>query len=335
MDANLYMWLGLIAFIAVAFAVDFFLFQRDHHTPPTMKKATVWSVIWIVVALLFGGLLYVTEGSKVGSEFLTGYLLERSLSLDNVFVFALIFGAMAVPTANRQDVLEIGIIIALGLRAIFIVVGASLVDALSFVLYIFGAILLYTGVQMLRHREEEDDVDPDANIGVRFLRLIMPVSSKYHGDAYTVVENGKRHATPLLAVVAAVATADVIFAVDSIPAIFGITTDVFIVFAANAFALLGLRALFALLEGARDRFVYLPIGLAAILIFIGLKMITEDLFHLPTAVSLIFIVLALTASVVLSLRKPPPPPHGPEGRTDPDAPQADRAERAASVANPG
>ena len=332
MDANLFMWIGLIAFIAVGFSVDFFFFQRDHHTPPSMKKATIWSIIWIVVAVAFGGLLYLTEGSKVGGEFLTGYLLERSLSLDNVFVFALIFGAMAVPTANRQDVLEIGIIIALGLRAIFIVIGASLVDALSFVLYLFGAILLYTGIQMLRHNGEDEDVDPDANIGVRALRLVMPVSDKYHGDAYTVVEHGKRHATPLLAVVAAVATADVIFAVDSIPAIFGITTDVFIVFAANAFALLGLRALFALLEGARDKFVYLPIGLAAILIFIGLKMITEDIFHLPTAVSLLFIVLALTVSIALSLRKPPPPAHGPDVE-DPPASSSDRGERAASVSS--
>jgi tellurite resistance protein TerC len=323
LHANLFTWLGLLAFIAVAFSVDFFFFQRDHHTPPSMRKATVWSVVWIAVALAFGGLLYVTEGSTVGGQFLTGYLLERSLSLDNVFVFALIFGAMAVPTVNRQDVLELGIIIALGLRAVFIVVGASLVDALSFVLYLFGAILLYTGVQMLRHRGEEEGVDPDQNIGVRILRLAMPVTDKYHGDAYTIVEQGKRHATPLLAVVAAVATADVIFAVDSIPAIFGITTDIFIVFAANAFALLGLRALFALLEGARDRFVYLPVGLAAILIFIGLKMLSEHFFHLPTAASLLFIVLALAVSVIASLRKPPPPPHGPENGDDGDPPSRD------------
>ncbi len=329
------MWVGLIAFIAVAFSIDFFFFQRDHHTPPTMRKATIWSIIWIVVALLFGGLLYITEGSKVGGEFLTGYLLERSLSLDNVFVFALIFGAMAVPVANRQDVLQIGIILALVLRAIFIVIGASLVEALSFVLYLFGAILLYTGVQMLRHRDDKEDVDPDQNIGVRMLRLAMPVSSRYHGDAYTVVENGKRHATPLLAVVAAVATADVIFAVDSIPAIFGITTDVYIVFAANAFALLGLRALFALLEGARDRFVYLPIGLAAILIFIGLKMLTEDLYHLPTAVSLGFIVLALAVAVVASLRKPPRAGGGPGEGEPPAAPPSSRAERAPSVSGAG
>ena len=310
MEASLFTWLALIAFIAVAFVVDFFFFQRDHATPPTLRRAAVWSAIWILVALAFGALLYATEGSGPGGEFLTGYLLERSLSLDNVFDFSLIFGAMAVPVGNRQDVLEIGIILALALRAIFIVIGAQLVESLSFVLYVFGAILLYTGIRMAMHRDDGEDIDPDKNIGVRILRKLMPVTDGYRDGHYTVVENGKRHATPLLAVVAAVATADVIFAVDSIPAIFGITTDTFIVFAANAFALLGLRALFALLEGARDRFVYLPLGLAAILIFIGIKMLIEGLYHIPVGISLGVIVLALAAAIVLSLRKPPP--NGPE-----------------------
>jgi tellurite resistance protein TerC len=322
-EATLLTWLGLIAFIALAFAVDFFFFQRDHETPPTLRRAAVWSAIWIGVALAFGALLYATEGSGPGGEFLTGYLLERSLSLDNVFVFALIFGAMAVPTENRQDVLEIGIVLALGLRAIFIVIGAQLVEALSFTLYVFGAILLYTGIKMALHRDDGEDIDVDKNIGVRALRKVLPVTDGYREGKYTVKEDGKRYATPLLAVVAAVATADVIFAVDSIPAIFGITTDTFIVFAANAFALLGLRALFALLEGAQDRFVYLPIGLASILIFIGVKMLIEDLFHIPVAASLGVIVLALGASIVLSLRKPPPsgPAQGdetPPGDRDPE-----------------
>jgi tellurite resistance protein TerC len=323
-DAGILTWGGLIAFIVVAFVIDFFFFQRDHHTPPTLTRAAVWSVIWIAVALLFGAGLWVLESSKAGSEFLTGYLLERSLSLDNVFVFALIFGAMAVPVGNRQDVLELGIIMALILRAIFIALGATLVESFSWVLYIFGAILLYTGVQMARHRGEQEDVDPDKNIGVRLLKKVMPVTDEYRGSSYFVKENGKRMATPLLAVVAAVATADVIFAVDSIPAIFGITTDVFIVFAANAFALLGLRALFALLEGARDRFKYLTLGLAFILIFIGVKMIIEDLYHIPVGLSLLVILLSLTVAIVASLRatghdggggdddvKPPPVPGRP------------------------
>jgi tellurite resistance protein TerC len=216
-DAGVVTWGGLIAFIVLAFIVDFFFFQRDHHTPPTLKRAAVWSVIWIAVAILFGVGLLLFESTQAGSEYLTGYLLERSLSLDNVFVFALIFSAMAVPISERQNVLELGIIFALILRAIFIVAGATLVESFSWVLYIFGAILLYTGIQMARHRGEEEDVDPEKNIGVRALKKVIPVTEDFRGSAYFVKENGKRMATPLLAVVAAVATADVIFAVDSIP----------------------------------------------------------------------------------------------------------------------
>jgi tellurite resistance protein TerC len=333
-DAGILTWGGLIAFIVVAFVVDFFFFQRDHHTPPTLTRAAVWSVIWIAVALLFGAGLWVLESSKAGSEFLTGYLLERSLSLDNVFVFALIFGAMAVPVGNRQDVLELGIIMALVLRAIFIALGATLVESFSWVLYIFGAILLYTGVQMARHRGEQEDVDPDKNIGVRLLKKVMPVTDEYRGSSYFVKENGRRMATPLLAVVAAVATADVIFAVDSIPAIFGITTDVFIVFAANAFALLGLRALFALLEGARDRFKYLTLGLAFILIFIGVKMIIEDLYHIPVGVSLLVILLSLTVAIVASLRATEPGGGGDDAGDSTPPPSPGRPTQAAAGARP-
>lgn len=306
MGASLATWTGLIAFIAIAFVIDFFFFQRDHGKPPSMRRATIWSVIWIGVALLFGVGLFLFDSSESGEAFLTGYLLERSLSLDNVFVFAIIFGAMAVPDAHRQDVLELGIIIALGLRAIFIVIGAQLVESVSVVLYLFGAILLFTGIRMAMHRGEQQDVDPEKNPGVRLIRRFMPVTDGYRENRLTVREQGRRMATPLLAVVAAVATADVIFAVDSIPAIFGITTDTFIVFAANAFALLGLRALYALLSGAQDRFVHLPLGLAAILMFIGVKMLIEDLYHVPIGASLAFIVLALAASVLVSMRQAPP-----------------------------
>lgn len=305
-NASLLTWGGLVAFIAIAFVVDFFFFQRDHGTPPSLRRATVWSAIWIGVALLFGAGLFVFDSSESGEAFLTGYLLERSLSLDNVFVFAIIFGAMAVPDAHRQDVLELGIIIALVLRAIFIVIGAQLVESVGFVLYLFGAILLFTGIRMALHRNDAEHVDPDKNPGVRIIKRFMPVTDGYREGRLTVRENGRRMATPLLAVVAAVATADVIFAVDSIPAIFGITTDTFIVFAANAFALLGLRALYALLSGAQDRFVHLPLGLAAILVFIGVKMLIEDLYHVPIGVSLGVIVVALAASVLVSLRHPPP-----------------------------
>ena len=302
-NASVWLWGGLVLFIALSFVVDFKFFQRDHHTPVSLKRATVWSVFWIVVALAFGGFLFVAENNKAGSEFLTGYLLERSLSLDNVFVFSLLFGAMAVPTAQKQNVLELGIIFALILRLIFILLGAAIIDAFDFVLYIFGAILLITGIRMALQHGQEESIDPDKNPGKIILSKIMPVTDDYRGGSYFVKEAGKRMATPLLAVVAAVATADIIFAVDSIPAIFGITTDTFIVFSANAFALLGLRALFALLEGARDRFAYLGLGLAFILVFIGVKMLIEDLYHIPVGLSLAVILLALLTSILVSLRK--------------------------------
>lgn len=284
MEASTTLWVVLNAVVIVGFLVDFKLFEPGDHEQPSMRRAVYWSVGWLVLALAFGAYLWLAHGSGPGSEFLTGYLLERSLSLDNLFVFVLIFTSMGVAAGDRQKLLEIGIIIALVLRLIFIIVGAELVESLHFILYVFGAILLYTGVRMALHRHEEEVIDPESNPGVRLLRRVAP---------------GASAAT---AVIVAIAAADVIFAVDSIPAIFGVTTDTYIVFAANAFALLGMRALYALLEGAADRFEYLKTGLAFILVFIGAKMLLDDLLHIPVAVSLLVIVSALVTSVLLSLR---------------------------------
>lgn len=297
MDATLSLWLLLHGIVIVGFAVDFKLFEPGDHERPSMRRAVVWSVGWVVLALGFAAYIWIAHGSGPGGEFLTGYLLERSLSLDNLFVFVLIFTGMGVLPQDRQRLLTVGIIIALVLRLIFIIIGAELVQSLHFVLYVFGAILLYTGVKMALHRHEEDAIDPDTNPGVRLLRRVAP---------------GASAAT---AVIVAIAAADVIFAVDSIPAIFGVTTDTYIVFAANAFALLGMRALYALLEGAADRFEHLKTGLAFILVFIGTKMLIEDLIHIPVAVSLLVIVSALLVSVLLSLRVPPrdPPTGGESG----------------------
>ena len=303
MDHGIGVWAGLVAFVLVAFIVDFKFFEPKDGSRASFKRAGWWSLFWLLLAFAFGGVVFATGTTEDGSQFLTGYLLERSLSLDNVFVFALIFGAMAVPEEHRQRVLEFGIMAALVLRFGFILLGAALVKQFDWVLIIFGAFLLYTGVQMMRHRDEEEDVDPDSNIGVKIVKRFFPVTDDYRGPKLFVKENGKRLATPLFAVMMAVATADVIFAVDSIPAIFGITTDTFIVFSANAFALLGMRALYALLENAADRFVYLKIGLAFILVFIGLKMIIEHWIHIPVGLSLAVIILTIIASIVLSLRK--------------------------------
>ncbi len=305
MDASFLLWLALAGLVAISFVVDFKLFEPGDHEEPSMRRAAVWSVGWVVLAFAFGAFIWLQYGSGPGGQFVTGYLLERSLSLDNLFVFVLIFGGMGVAHAERQKLLEYGIIIALGLRLVFIVAGAALVQSLDVVLYLFGAILLYTGVKMALHRGEQETVDPESNPGVRLLRRVAPGASAG------------------AAVIAAIAAADVVFAVDSIPAIFGVTTDTFIIFAANAFALLGMRALYALLEGAADRFEHLKLGLAFILVFIGAKMLTEDLVHLPVAVSLVVIVLTLAVSVLASLRSdgggPPDPgdPPGPEVRPGP------------------
>lgn len=301
MDATLTLWLTLHAIVIVSFVVDFKLFEPGDHERPSMRRAVYWSLGWLLLALAFGAYIWIDHGSGPGGEFLTGYLLERSLSLDNLFVFALIFAGMGVVPKERQRLLELGIVIALGLRLIFIIIGAELVESLSFALYIFGAILLYTGVRMAMHRHEEDAIDPETNPGVRLLRKVAP------------------NASAAAAVIVAIAAADVIFAVDSIPAIFGVTTDTYIVFAANAFALLGMRALYALLEGASDRFEHLKTGLAFILIFIGTKMLIEDLIHIPVAVSLLVIVSALVTSVLLSLKVPPHEPPGGGPASGPDA----------------
>ncbi|MTD47009.1 TerC/Alx family metal homeostasis membrane protein [Conexibacter sp. W3-3-2] len=310
MDAGFALWAGLIAFVLISLAVDMLLFEKRDEVA-TMRRSVVFSIVWIAAAILFGLGLIVAGESDAGTEFLTGYVLERSLSLDNVFVFAIIFGAMAVPTVVRSTVLLWGIIGALILRTIFIVAGAALVESFHWVLYVFGAILLFTGIRMAI--TDDSEPDPEKLPGVNLVRRFTPVTEGYRGDKLFVREGGHRMATPLLVVVVAVATADVIFAVDSIPAIFGITTDTFIVFAANAFALLGLRALYRLLDGAQEQFHYLKYGLAFLLVFIGVKMLIEDLWHIPIGLSLGVIVLTLVVSVVVSLRKPPEDGHGGDG----------------------
>lgn len=310
MEAGFALWAGLIAFVLISLAVDMLLFEKRDQVA-TMRRSVVFSVVWIAVAILFGVGLIVAGESTAGTEFLTGYVLERSLSLDNVFVFAIIFGAMAVPTVVRSTVLLWGIIGALILRTIFIVAGAALVESFHWVLYVFGAILLFTGIRMAI--TDDTEPDPDKIPGVGLVKRFTPVTDGYRGDKLFVRENGHRLATPLLVVVVAVAAADVIFAVDSIPAIFGITTDTFIVFAANAFALLGLRALYRLLDGAQEQFHYLKYGLAFLLVFIGIKMLIEDLYHIPIGLSLGIIVMTLVVSVVVSIRLGPGDDHGDDG----------------------
>ena len=301
-DASFAAWAILGVAVVVMLAFDLLVFARGRREV-TVKESAIWSGVWLVLALGFTGVMWAYGGSDAGSEYLAGYLIERSLSLDNIFVFAVLFGYFAVPTIVQGRVLSWGIALALVLRLIFILLGAALLDSFHITFYFFGLLLIYTAWKLARH--DDTDVDPEHNPAFRLIRKRVPMSAAYDGGKLITRVNGRRIATPLLAVFVVVATTDVIFAVDSIPAIFAVTTVPFIVFAANAFAMLGLRALYFLLVGVMDRFVYLSQGLAVILGVIGVKMLLIDVWHVPIWLSLGLIVVILAATAVLSLRAVP------------------------------
>ncbi len=277
MSAAYPVWLGLTAAVLGFLAVDFFLFGRRGIT---FRSTLVWSIFWFALGLSFTVVMGVWQGRDAAGEYLAGYLIERSLSIDNIFVFALIFASFAIPAGRQGRLLSIGIVMALAMRVLFIVAGAALLDAFHFTIYVFGLLLIATGIKLARHSSEE--VHPERNIVLRGMKRIWP------GTTVTV------------AVVVVLATTDLIFAIDSIPAIFAITDDAFIVFAANAFALLGLRSLYFLLAGMMDRFAYLTHGLAIVLIWVGAKMLLTDIWKVPTWLSLLVIVLILAGAIGLS-----------------------------------
>ena len=303
LNVSLAMWAALGAVIVVMLAFDLLIYARGHI--PSVRENTAWSIGWVAVALVFGAGLWAWQGGDAGSQYLAGYLLERSLSLDNIFVFAVILSYFAVPGEKVQGkVLAWGIMLALCLRLIFILIGAALLDAFHITFYAFGALLLYTAWKLARHDEAE--IEPEHNPLLKQLRKRVTITDEYHGDKlFRKDDLGKRVATPLLAVFVVIASTDIIFAVDSIPAIFAVTQEPFIVFAANAFALIGLRALYFLLVGLMDRFVYLNQGLAFILAFIGVKMLLIDIWHVPIGLSLAIIAGTLIVTAVLSLRAEP------------------------------
>jgi tellurite resistance protein TerC len=302
LDISLGTWAILGAVIVVMMAFDLFVYARGHI--PSVRENSLWSIGWILVALAFGAIFWVWQGSEAGSQYLAGYLLERSLSLDNLFVFAVILSYFAVPGEKVQGkVLAWGIMLALGLRLIFILIGAALLDAFHITFYAFGALLLYTAWKLARH--DDTEIEPEHNPLLKQLRKRITITDHYDGDKLFTKANGKRVATPLLAVFVVIASTDILFAVDSIPAIFAVTQESFIVFAANAFALIGLRALYFLLVGLMDRFVYLTQGLAFILAFIGAKMLLIDIWHVPIWLSLAVIAGALALTAVLSMRAEP------------------------------
>jgi TerC family integral membrane protein len=300
-DASAGAWVLLVLLVAAMLAVDLLWFGRGHARPP-LRAAVAWSLVWLAVALGFGAVLWAWQGSQAGSEYLTGYLLERSLSLDNVFVFAVILGYFAVPAAVQPRALAWGIVVALVLRLGFIVAGALLLEALHVTFYAFGALLLYTAYRLARHDQER--IDPGDNRALRLLRR-LPMRDDYEGERLFVRDGARRVATPLLAVLVVIATTDLVFAIDSIPAIFAVTTEPLIVFAANAFALLGLRALYFVLADLVDRFVYLSQGLTAILAFIGLKMLAVDLYDPPTWLPLVVVAAILAVAIGASLLRRP------------------------------
>jgi tellurite resistance protein TerC len=304
------LWSAFGALVVVALLADLVLMRHGGAHKVTFKEAAWWSVGWIALALAFNAWLWwwVSQqsgdatGNQVALEFLTGYLVEKSLAVDNIFVFLMLFTYFAVPEEQRQKVLIIGVIGAIVLRAIMIFAGALLLAKFHWILYVFGAFLLLTGVKMLLAAGKAPDLEN--NPALRWMRSHLSLTPDYHGGRLSVVRDGKRWYTPLFVVVVLVGVTDLIFAVDSIPAIFAITDDPFIVLTSNVFAVLGLRAMFFLLAGMADRFHLLPYGLAAVLMFIGAKMLLIDVYKIPVAASLAVVALTIGATVALSLLRP-------------------------------
>ena len=302
MPVDPWIWIAFLSFIAGMLAIDLLVFQREAHAV-SMREAAIWSGVWVALGLTFGVIVWLWQGPQAGGEYLAGYLIEKSLSVDNIFVFALVFGYFAVPAEYQHRVLFWGVFGALVFRAIFIVAGATLLDQFHWMIYVFGAFLVITGIRMARSNDEH--VDPGKNPVLRAFRRFVPMTDGMRGEHFLVKEAGRRLATPLLAVLVVVETTDIIFAIDSIPAIFAVTTDTFLVFTSNAFAILGLRALYFLLAGMIGRFAYLKIGLAFVLAFVGAKMLISEFYKVPIWLSLTVIAAAIAISIIVSLRRPP------------------------------
>ena len=302
MTASVGLWVGFNLFVLAMLALDLGVFHRKAHVVK-LRESLVWTAVWVALALVFNAGVWYYAGSQKALEFLTGYLIEKSLSVDNVFVFALLFSYFAVPSLYQHKVLFWGVLGALVMRAIMIVLGTALITKFSWVIYIFGAFLVLTGVKMIVKREEE--IHPERNPVVRWFKKFMPVTNDYRGDRFFVMQDGRRWATPLFVVLLLVEVSDLVFAVDSIPAIFAVTNDPFIVYTSNVFAILGLRSLYFALAGVMDKFHYLKIGLGVVLAFVGVKMIlAHTAYKIDTLVALLIVVLVLAVSVIASLLRP-------------------------------
>lgn len=298
MIATVYVWIGFIAFVLLMLALDLGIFHRKSHEVK-IKEALIWSAVWISMAMVFNYGIYVYMGEVKAIEFLTGYVIEKSLSIDNLFVFIMIFSYFNVDKKYQHKVLFWGILGALIMRSVFIFAGVALINKFHWIIYIFGAFLIFTGAKMLFQKDEK--MDPNKNPLVRLFKRFYPVTEMMHGDRFFVKINAKTVATPLFVVLLLVEFTDLIFAVDSIPAIMAITSDPFIIFTSNVFAILGLRALYFALAGITQYFHYIKYGLSAILVFVGLKMVMVDFYKIPVMISLFTILGILAISVVASL----------------------------------
>ncbi|MFZ6643429.1 TerC family protein [Undibacterium sp. TC4M20W] len=305
--AQPWMWAVFIAFVLLMLAIDVLALGGSRAHKVSVREAAAWSIVWVSLALIFDFGLWIYLSDTVGREvatakameFLTGYVIEKSLSVDNVFVFLLIFGHFAVPPQYQRKVLLYGVLGAIVMRIIMILAGSWVVTQFSWVLYLFGIFLLVTGFRMLKNSDEEPDLE--ANPVLRIAKKLLPFTNEFHKEKFSIKENGKRLFTPLFLVLILIEISDVVFAVDSIPAIFAVTTDPFIVFTSNIFAIMGLRALYFLLADMADRFHLLKFGLAFVLMFVGIKMLIVKWMHVPTSVSLIVIGLLLGSSIIASL----------------------------------
>ena len=334
LEVPLWLWVAFAATVVVSLAVDLLAHRTEHVIG--FKEAAAWSAVWVGLALVFGAVVFLVLGTTAGTEYTTAWLLEKSLSVDNLFVFAVIFAYFRVPRAYQHRVLFFGVMGALVFRGIFLTLGVAVVSRFTAVLFAFAAVLFYSTYKLLKG--EEEGFDPGKSFALRMLRKVIPVRDEYAGMKFFVREAGKRVATPLLAVVAAIEAADLVFAVDSVPAVLAVSDDLFIVYTSNAFAILGLRALYFLLSGLLDRFHYLNMGLAVILGFIGVKLVLQAAHktispgvpEIPSLISLAVIVVVLAVSVVFSMRRPvPPQPPAPAAQAD-AAPGSDTA-----ATNPG
>ena len=300
MDVPVWAWAAVLAVIVAMLALDLFM-HRDAHRI-SIREAATWSAIWVAIGVAFGAVIWRVYGAELGQQYFAGYLIEKSLAVDNVFVWAIIFTFFAVPQEYQHRVLFYGVVGALVFRAIFIAGGAALIENFAWILYAFAAFLLVTGVKMLIQRDSH--IDPSSSRSLQLFRRVYPMVDEYRGQRFFVRWNGLKVATPLLAVLVLIEVTDIIFAVDSIPAIFAVTDEVFLVFTANAFAILGLRAMYFLLADLMHRFVYLKAGLALVLVWVGIKMLLKvDIYYVPTTISLAVITTIIGSAIALSLLK--------------------------------